>query len=116
MNNFYRRVIGFCDERSISIYKMCKDVGISSSVMSEIKAGRRQGVSAATAEKMAKYFGVSLSYLLGYNEIGDEYSEYSLYLDAIKNREEVRQLFDMVNTASKEDVEKAVKIIQIIKT
>lgn len=44
---------------------MCTDVGISKGLLTDLKMGRRSGVSAVTAQKIAAYFGVSVGYLLG---------------------------------------------------
>ena len=41
-------------------------------------------------------------------------SELNTYLDALKNREEMRILFSLTASATKEDVEKAVKIIEAL--
>lgn len=47
---------------------MCTDTGISKGLLTDLKMGRRTGVSAATAQKIASYFGVSVGYLLGEEE------------------------------------------------
>ena len=44
---------------------MCTDLGISKSLMTDLKMGRKKSVSAETAQKLASYFGVSVGYLLG---------------------------------------------------
>lgn len=44
---------------------MCADLGLSKSLMTDLKMGRKKGVSAETAQKLASYFGVSVGYLLG---------------------------------------------------
>lgn len=44
---------------------MCSDLGISKGLLTDLKYGRKKGMSAATADKIASYFGVSISYLLG---------------------------------------------------
>ena len=44
---------------------MCSDVGISKGLLTDLKMGRKKGVSAVTAQKIAAYFGVSVGYLLG---------------------------------------------------
>lgn len=114
MSEFYERVKSLCDKNGISGYKMCKDLGIQPSVMSDLKSGRRRGVNADTGEKIAKYFSVSISYLLGKEELAQE-DELNSYLEELKNRSEMRMLFSLAKNASKEDVERAVKIIEALK-
>ena len=47
---------------------MCVDLGISKSLMTDLKSGRKKGVNAETAQKIASYFDVSVGYLLGEEE------------------------------------------------
>ena len=68
MGNLYKRILGLCEEKGIKGAKMCTDVGISKGLLTDLKMGRRTGVSAVTAQKIAAYFGVSVGYLLGEEE------------------------------------------------
>ena len=54
-----------CQQQGIKGAKMCSDTEISKGLLTDLKMGRRSGVSAATAQKIASYFGVSVGYLLG---------------------------------------------------
>ena len=117
VSDLYKRLSELCEERGISGYKMCKDIGIQPSIMTDLKMGRRSSVKAETADKMANYFGVSVGYLLGKTDQkekplvnGDE--ELTEYLEILKTRPEMRMLFSLAKSATKEDVEKAVRIIE----
>jgi transcriptional regulator with XRE-family HTH domain len=57
-----------CESKGIKGAKMCTDVGISKGLLTDLKMGRRTGVSAVTAQKIASYFNVSVGYLLGEEE------------------------------------------------
>lgn len=59
------RIDFLCKSQGITGYKLCKDIGISPNVMTELRKGRRSGLSAKNADKIASYFGVSVGYLLG---------------------------------------------------
>lgn len=65
MVTLYERIQALCQERGIKGAKMCADLGISKGLITDLKAGRRTGVSAVTAQKIAGYFGVTVGYLLG---------------------------------------------------
>ena len=65
MNELYNRIIGLCNEKGITGGKMCTDIGISKSTLTEMKMGRKAGLSATNAQKIASYLGVSVAYLLG---------------------------------------------------
>lgn len=64
MGTLYENIMTLCKERDIKGAKMCRDTGISKGLLTDLKAGRRTGVSAVTANKIANYFGVSVDYLL----------------------------------------------------
>lgn len=67
--------------------------------------------------KIAGFFQVSTDYLLGQSEQplvnGDQ--ELTEYLEMLKNRPECRMLFQLSKNATKEDVEKAVRIIEALR-
>ena len=119
MATLYDNIVMLCESRGIKGGKMCTDIGISKGLLTDLKMGRRSGVSAVTAQKIASYFGVSVGYLLGEEEKekplvnGDE--ELTEYLEMLKTRPEVRMLFQLSKDATKEDVEKAVAIIEAIR-
>ena len=68
MVTLYERLISLCEERGIKGGRMCVELGISKSLMTDLKSGRKKGVNADTAQKIASYFGVSVGYLLGEEE------------------------------------------------
>ncbi len=65
MGTLYENIMTLCSERGIKGGKLCTDLGISKGLLTDLKMGRRSGVSATTADKIATYFGVSVGYLLG---------------------------------------------------
>ena len=65
MSTLYKNIVALCEERGIKGGKMCADTGISKGLLTDLKMGRRTGVSATTAQKIASYFDVSVGYLLG---------------------------------------------------
>lgn len=69
MANLYEVLSDLCAKKGITGYKMCKDIAIQPSIMTDLKMGRRSGVNAETAAKIADYFGVSVNYLLGKEEL-----------------------------------------------
>lgn len=69
--------------------------------------------------KIANYFHVTTDYLLGQAEAGQLLvngdQELTEYLEMLKNRPECRMLFQLSKNATKEDVEKAVRIIEALR-
>lgn len=64
MGTLYKSIKSLCDEKGIKGGKMCVDLGISKSTMTDLKSGRRSGISLETAQKIADYFGVSVDRVL----------------------------------------------------
>lgn len=120
MGTLYNNIMALCESRGIKGGKMCTDIGISKGLLTDLKMGRRTGVSAVTAQKIAAYFGVSVGYLLGEEDEkekplinGDE--ELTEYVQMLKMRPECRMLFQLSKNATKEDVEAAVRIIEALR-
>ena len=73
-------------------------------------------------EVIANYLSISPAYLMGWEtdnkdtntKLTDD-EELQEYLEELKNRSEMRMLFSLAKGATKEDVEKAVKIIEALK-
>ena len=65
MNTIYTRISTLCTQRNITPCRLCSELGISRGIITDLKAGRKKDLAATTAYKIAKYFGVSVGYLLG---------------------------------------------------
>lgn len=71
MGNLYETIETLCAERNIRPGRICDELGISRGLMTDLKMGRKKGVNAETAQKIASYFGVSVGVLLGQEESRD---------------------------------------------
>lgn len=69
MSIIYNRIIDLCKEKKMSGTAMCKAVGVSPNVLTELKSGRRRGLSSRTASLIADYLNVSVDYILGNTDI-----------------------------------------------
>lgn len=112
MGNLYDTIIDLCDSRGIKGGKMCSDVGISKGLMTDLKMGRRTGVSAVTAQKIAAYFGVSVGYLLGEEEKGEK-KEQPIEIDGLSNKQKAFILKIMqMSDAELDRVEKVLSLVE----
>lgn len=68
MGTLYERITDLCKQKGIKGGKMCTDLGMSKGTLTDLKMGRQTGLSAAKAQKIASYLGVSVGYLLGEEE------------------------------------------------
>ncbi len=64
---FFNRFKALCDEKQISVYRACTDIGLNRSAVAKWKAGGKP--NGTTAAKLAEYFGVTTDYLLEQSEI-----------------------------------------------
>ena len=80
MDTLYNRLKSLCQERGISLSKMCAECGISKSTPTELKAGRTKTLSSSAMRKISEYFGVTVGYLMG----DDEESSAENHKDAVK--------------------------------
>ena len=65
MSDLYNRIETLCKARNVSVTTVCKEASVSRASLSDLKAGRKQSLSAETLTKLAGWFGVSVDYLLG---------------------------------------------------
>lgn len=65
MSTLYENICNLCSEKNIKPGKMCVDLGLSKSLMTDLKAGRKKTIRVDTAQKIADYFGVTVDRVLG---------------------------------------------------
>ena len=65
MGTLYEKIINLCENKGVSGSRMCVDLGLSKSTLSDLKKGRTKGISVPTAQKIAGYFGISVDELYG---------------------------------------------------
>lgn len=109
MGKLYDNITALCAERGIKPSKMCADIGISRGLITDLKMGRKNGVTAVTAQKIASYFGVSVGYLLGEEDISEKnkpplpvYTENEGCFDYVSLSNEVQaQLYEIFEASIK---------------
>lgn len=111
MGNLYDTIIDLCDSRGIKGGKMCSDVGISKGLMTDLKMGRRTGVSAVTAQKIAAYFGVSVGYLLGEEEKGEK-KEQPIEIDGLSDKQ--RAILLKIMQMSDTELDRVEKVLSLV--
>ena len=116
MSDLYNRIYELCQGKGISIGKMCKDLSISRGNLTGLKMERIKTLKTENLTKISEYFGVSVDYLLGKEQkekplVNDD-EELTEYLEQLRTRPELKMMFQLTKDATKEDVEKAVKVIE----
>ena len=82
MANLYESILSLCERDGIRPGRLCDELGISRGLMTDLKMGRKKGVNAETAQKIASFFGVSVGYLLGI-EGSDAVNENTVNLEQV---------------------------------
>lgn len=108
MSTLYENIIALCEEKGIKGGKMCTEIGMSKGILTDLKMGRQTGISAANAQKIASYFGVSVGYLLG----EEEKKEKPTADDRLS--ENIKQLIDFVKTVPEDKAELVLKLMRTI--
>lgn len=98
MSNLYETIEELCRTKGIRPGTLCSSLGLSRSLMTDLKMGRKKSVSAQTAQKIAGYFGVTVAYLLGETAQTDELEDvdiafYGEYRElTAEQKEAIRQM------------------------
>ena len=117
MSAFSDTLLSLRRERGLTQAQLAGALGMSKSAVSMYERGNREP-ELELLERMADFFHVSVSTLLGREEEaalvnGD--SELTAYLQELRDRPEMRMLFSVTRGAGKEDVEAAVRIIEALR-
>lgn len=109
MSKIYERIVLLCDKAGISGYKLCKDIGVQPSMMTDLKMGRQTGLSAKNAAKVATYFNVPMSYLLGDTDDPEDHSK-THWAEAVSDdvpEEVIKAAFFRGSKMSKEEIDRS---------
>ena len=116
---FYERFKALCERKGVSPSRAEKEAyGQSAvSVVSKWKANESKEPSPEVIRKLADYFGVSPFEILEdlpqkEKPLVNDDKELTEYLEQLRTRPELKMMFQLTKDATKEDVEKAVKVIE----
>lgn len=112
-------------KHNLSAYKVSKATGVTQSTLSDWKRGRSTPKT-DTMQKLADFFDVSVDYMMGReseepNAVDKENNPIVLddealeLLEELKERPEMKTLFSVSKKATKDDILKAIKIIEALK-
>ncbi len=110
---FYDLYCELCKAKGVTPTRAATEMGLSKSTPT---AWKKKGITpqAAQLQKIADYFHVSVDYLCGNKEkpLDSEDQELNEYLEMLRTRPEMKMMFQLAKGATKEDVEKAVRVIE----
>ena len=104
--------------RGLSVTELGKMIGKDRATVYRYESSDIENMPIGILEPLAKALNTTPGVLMGWEEmptITDEDKVLNEYLEELKNRSEMRMLFKLAKGATKEEVEKAVKIIEALK-
>ncbi len=118
-NAFLRRLNELLDEAHLSRKKFLQDVNFGKNQITYWE-NNNSVPNPSTLNAIANYFHVSVDYLLGQTDVRvppseDDGDDLQDYLEELRSRPEMRMLFSLAKGATKEDVERAVAIIEALR-
>ena len=111
MCTLHSRIIELCKEKGISGSRMCLDLGMSKSTLSDLKSGRKKSFTADTAHKIASYLGVAVAYLLGEEEKGEK-KEQPIDFDGLSEKQ--RSLISKVMQMPDSELDRLEQILALV--
>lgn len=114
---FYDAFVYLCNKNNISPSAAAVDMGFQKSVVTRWKNGTTP--RDANLKKVADYFNVSADFLLSYEtkkspDQMSEDEEIAQMVEELKNNPGKRLLFSKTSKATKEDIEKIIKMVDIL--
>ena len=113
MCTLYDRIKSLCKEKGVSASRMCLDLGLSKSTMSDMKSGRKKGVSAETALKIAEYFGMTVDELYGREPLINEENPGTIAGTEVD--EVTMELMDIIQNGTDEDRQDLLEMYRMLK-
>ena len=102
-------------DRRMTQAELASALNMSKSAISMYECGKREPELDVLA-KFADFFGVGLNELTGHSGDAGADGELTELLEVLRSRSEMRMLFSVTKDATKEDVEKAVRIIEALRS
>ncbi len=114
MNELYKRIEDLCIKQGVSVTKMCREAGVSRAPLTELKKERTQKLSADNLDRIAIYFGVSASYLLGTEKEKSPSEDEAIkeLATILLERPDLRGLLDVAKVKNPEDVEQVTELLR----
>ena len=113
MCTLHSRIIELCKERGVSGSRMCLDLGMSKSTLSDLKSGRKKSFTAETAHKIASYLDVSVEYLLGEEEKETKKEQPTAEGDGLSD--ELNELIERLKELPEDKVQMLLQVARSIK-
>lgn len=110
MADVYGAIAGLCAQRGISVGRMCAAVGVPRGNLAALKTGHLQTLPPEMLQRVANYFSVSTSCLLGAAQ--GSASQLAELLEELRHNPRKKTFFSLTQNATREDVQTALHIVE----
>ena len=137
MVTLYENIKALCEKKGVTVSRMCLDMGVSKSTMSDLKSGKKKSMTIPTLEKIAKYLDTTVDEVIngtwqgnmnremrGYIEgrqdgkkLSDQWMDAELKecLEVLRDRPDTRALLHAGKDITPEQVERMAAFMQSMK-
>ncbi len=116
MYSLYDIISELCKNKGITPGKMCKEIGISRGLITDLKMGRKHNATGATLKKIADYLNVSVDYLLTGNSKDEDFSDIEIITKLLNNNPDLKTLLEKLSDVSTSDIQKIIHMLDNIKS
>lgn len=106
-------------ERGLTQEEVGKIIGVQKAAIQKYEKGDVKNLKRSAIRKLSEFYNVSPTYLMGLGDKQDKQDnldkldkQVKEYLEMLENRPELKMIFNVTKNATKEDIEKVVKIIE----
>ena len=114
----YDKLNALCKETGVSKAHLCRLIGRSPYYLRDAEK-QKTNITGEPLEKIASALGTTTAYLSDLSDekkpLAHEDEELAEMLERVKNDPHLRMLFSLTKDATPQDIEKAIKIIQMLK-
>lgn len=64
MATLYENIKALCEKKGVTVSRMCIDMGVSKSTMSDLKSGKKKSMTIPTLERIAKYLDTTVDEII----------------------------------------------------
>ncbi len=114
MYSLYDIINELCKTKGITPGKMCRDIGISRGLITDLKMGRKHTANGSTLIKIANYLNVSVDFLLSGEKNNKDYSEIDSLVNLLINNPEVRIILKRISNIPASELKKIITMIDIL--
>lgn len=118
MSEMYDRINALCKNSHTNITRLCRELNIGRSALSELASGRTRSLSAVTMAKIAEYFGVTTDYIITgrFDRFaGSEDDDIQELIAFVRGNSDLQTILEFAKDATPGQMKQMISIIKTIR-